>query len=327
MPPVVSVIILNFNGVENNHLPDCLDSLHQQLYPRVQIIVVDNASTDNSDIFIESHYPQIKLIKNLQNVGFCKGNNIGFTQAIGSFIFFLNNDTITAPDCIEELVAAAGLYPEAGIFSPKLTRPLPFPPTPRTIDSAGLLLQRDLTLRDRGFSLTDEGQFEQPVFLFAACGAGLFIRREAAESVLMDGRLWDEDFVAYYEDGDLCWRAQNVGWRCLYVPTATMVHKRGGASPAPFFHKPPAFQVHTIKNRYLMIIKNAPWSLLLRQLPFLLIREITIWGYLILHPSLFATTVHALRKTVPSARHHRSMHTGRRKAIELFSIKRPFHEK
>lgn len=323
---MVSVIILNFNGVENNHLSDCLASLHQQLYPRVQIIVVDNASTDDSDIFIESCYPQITLIKNSQNVGFCKGNNIGFTEAIGSFIFFLNNDTIIAPDCIKELVAVAERCPEAGIFSPKLTRPLPSPPNPQTIDSAGLLLQRDLTLRDRGFSVIDAGQFEQPVFLFAACGAGLFIRLETAESVLVDGRLWDEDFAAYYEDGDLCWRAQNIGWRCLYVPTAVMVHKRGGASPAPFFHKPPAFQVHTIKNRYLMLIKNAPWSLLLRQLPFLLLREITIWGYLALHPSLFSATVHALWETVPSARRHRSMNNHRRKAADLFSIT-PSHEK
>lgn len=318
--PVVSVIILNYNGIINQHLPDCLASLYQQTYPQIEIIVVDNASTDESNHFIETHYPQIALIKNQQNAGFCQGNNLGYAQATGKFIFFLNNDTITAPNCIEQLVVMAKRYPQAGVCSPKLTRPSTIPAPSQQIDSAGLLLCRDLKLRDRGFSVTDEGQFEQPAFLFAACGAALFIRREAAETVLANGRLWDETFFAYYEDGDLCWRLQNKGWRCLYVPTAVIIHKRGGASPANFFRKPPVYQVHTIKNRYLMIIKNAPLSLLLRQFPFLFIREMAIWGFLVLHPKLLVNVIRALRQTVPFAFRHRTVSSHHRKVIELLTI-------
>lgn len=319
-PPVVSIIVLNYNGIINEHLPDCLASLNQQTYRQIEIIVVDNASTDNSNDFLESHYQQITLIKNKQNTGFCQGNNIGYAQASGQFIFFLNNDTITAPDCVEQLVEAAELFPQAGVFSPKLKRPSPTPSSSQLVDSAGLLLRRDLTLRDRGFSIADEGQYDQAAFLFAACGAALFIRRETAEEVLANGRLWDETFFAYYEDGDLCWRVQNNGWRCLYVPTAVILHKRGGASPATFFNKPPDYQVHTIKNRYLMIIKNARWSLLLRQFPFLLLREMSIWGFLGLHPKLLVSVLRTLRQTVPLAWRHRATAAHGRKATELFTI-------
>jgi GT2 family glycosyltransferase len=318
--PLVSIIILNYNGLAHSHLPDCLASLHCQTYAALEIIVVDNASPDDSTRFVEAHYPQVHLIKNGQNTGFCMGNNTGYAQATGRFIFFLNNDTLVMPDCIEQLVAAAQRHPQAGVLSPKLVRPLPTPTSPQQIDSAGLLLRSDLTLRDRGFSANDEKQFNQPAFLFAACGAALFIRRETAEAVQVNGRLWDETFVAYYEDGELCWRVQNRGWRCLYFPTAVVVHKRGGASPASFFQKPPHFQVHTIKNRYLMIIKNSPWRLLVRQLPFLLVRDLLIWGYLILHPPVLLNTIRALSQTVPHAWQQRAKTPPRTTATELFTI-------
>lgn len=307
---VVSVIILNYNGVANDHLPDCLASLAAQSHPALQIIVVDNASSDNSVDFIQSHYPHITLIQNQTNLGFCRGNNVGFAQATGEFLFFLNNDTLVQPDCIGQLLQAAAQYPQAGLFSPKLQRPLPphSPPSAAPlIDSAGLLLRRDLTLRDRGFSTPDQGQFQQPAFLFAVCGAALFIRSSLAHALAVDGRLWDEAFFAYYEDGDLSWRAQNAGWRCLYWPTAVVIHKRGGASPASFFQKPAIYQLHTIKNRYLMLLKNGSWRLLWPQLPYILLRELLIWGYLALHPRRLWATLQALRPLVGLAWRQRAV--------------------
>lgn len=300
--PLVSVVVLNFNGRQHDYLPVCLRSLLAQTHPALEVIVVDNASSDDSVAYLQTHFPSVQVIANSQNVGFCAGNNLGYAQTQGEFVLFANNDTVFAPDCVAQLVAGAAQRPLWGMVSPKLVRPTKHPTEPPLLDSAGLALRRDFTLRDRGFGEPDRGQFEQVEELFACCGAAAFYRRTALQTVLHeDGTLWDETFVAYYEDGDLAWRLQRAGWRCGYVPTAVVGHHRGGSSPASFFHKPIVYQTHTIKNRYLMILKNASVGDVVRRLPFFLLREGLIGGYLLVHPRLLMAVVRALGQTVPLA--------------------------
>lgn len=300
---MVSVIIVNFNGLNNDFLPNCLHSLSQQNYLSLQIIVVDNASTDGSADYVANHFPSIALIKNRENVGFCRGNNIGFAYATGKYVLFVNNDTVLAKDCIDQLCYAIELKPDIGMVAPKLIRPSINDKVPPLLDSAGLLLQKNLLLRDRGFGEPDSGQYEEAAFLFAPCGAAAFFRKDVLEAISRqcNGELWDEDFVAYYEDGDLAWRVQQQGWKCLYFPQAVIIHYRGGSSAYSFFNKPFAFKVHTIKNRYLMLLKNASLRLIATQAVHLLPQEIFIWGYLCLHPRLFIAVARALVNTLPGA--------------------------
>ncbi len=307
---LVTVIILNYNGMQHSYLPDCLSSLVNQTYRQIEIVVVDNASSDDSLSLIEVGFSDVILVKNEENLGFCRGNNLGLMAASGEIVLFANNDTVFQPDCVEKLVIAMQSNPQIGVVSAKLIRPSS-PTSPPLLDSAGLLLRQDLTLRDRGFAEQDMGQFDQPAYLFSACGAAMCLRRDAIESVLHeDGTLWDETFFAYYEDGDLGWRLRNQGWVCYYEPAAVIVHHRGGSSPPTFFNKPPRFQMHTVKNRYLMIIKNASWPLILKQLSRLLVKECLIWGYILLHPRLAWATVRELIKTVPIARRRRVLAIG-----------------
>lgn len=307
---MVSVIILNYNGMNHRYLPSCLESLMCQTYSATQLIVVDNASKDDSAAFVAAHYPQVKWVQNRENLGFCTGNNEGYRYAKGEYVLFANNDTYFHPNCLERLVAAVQSWPMVGMVAPKLVRPFS-----NLLDSAGLQLRADFTLQDRGFSEPDYGQFEQPVLLFAPCGAAAFYRREVLEMLRQrDGMVWDENFFAYYEDGDLAWRAQNLGWQCLYCPTAVVEHHRGGSSPATFFNKPPLFQMHTLKNRYLMLVKNASTRLIVRKLFHLLWREATVWGYLCLHPRLLVQLVRVLHCTLPIALRQR--HTG---PIDVFT--------
>jgi GT2 family glycosyltransferase len=300
---MVSVIIVNFNGLNNDFLPSCLHSLTQQNYPSLQIIVVDNASSDGSADYVANHFPNIILVKNPENVGFCRGNNIGFAYATGKYVMFVNNDTVLAKDCIGKLCYAIELKPDIGMVAPKLIRPSINDKVPPLLDSAGLLLQKNLLLRDRGFGEFDFGQYEEAAYLFAPCGAAAFFRKDVLEAVSRqcNGELWDEDFVAYYEDGDLAWRVRHKGWKCLYFPQAIVIHYRGGSSASAFFDKPFAFKVHTIKNRYLMLLKNASLWLIITQVLHLLRQEILIWGYLCLHPRLFIVIVRTLVDTLPGA--------------------------
>ena len=299
---LTSVIVLNYNGMGNDYLPKCIRSLCKQTYPYLEIIVVDNASQDDSCQYLRQNFSDVKLVQLEKNFGFCQGNNEGYRESTGEFVLFANNDTVFAPNNIELLVRTLHDFPEAGMASAKLLRPLTQDSLKdRRIDSAGLMLQKNLTLRDRGYFILDEGQYDEKAYIFAPCGAAAFYRRSALETVLENGKVWDEDFFAYYEDGDLGWRLQNMGWSCVYVPTAVVEHYRGGSSPSAFFKKPLTFKVHTIKNRYLMLFKNAPFPILFKNLWSLLMQETFIWGYLLLHPKLLYTLVRSLTKTIPRA--------------------------
>lgn len=299
---LVDVIILNYNGMVNHYLPACLGSLAHQTYSPIQVIVVDNASTDDSVSFIREQYPNIQLKVSGENLGFCRGNNLGFQFAEGEYVLFANNDTVFHEKSIEYLVRASKLNSHIGMVAPKLIRPYLDINSLYTLDSTGLQLKKDITLRDRGFDEVDSGRFDDPCLLFAPCGAAAFFRRDVLNSVCHDdGTLWDEDFFAYYEDGDLAWRIHNKGWVCLYYPLAVVEHHRGGSSPASFFDKPTAFKVHTIKNRYLMMLKNMSLKMFMQHIPHLLVRELLIWGYIIIHPRLGFAVIQALRDTYTSA--------------------------
>lgn len=303
--PCVSVIVLNYNGLKNNFLPNCIASLNNQTYENIQIIVVDNFSTDTSIEYIKQTYPHITLIQNQENVGFCRGNNIGYYHAIGDYILFANNDTIFYNDTIANLIEGIQIRDDIGMISPKIIRPVKEESDQVVLDSAGLMLKRDFMLRDRGFGEFDREEFNQPTYIFAPCGAAAFYKRETLESIIEDGMVWDENFYAYYEDGDLAWRAHRNGWKCVYYPTAVIIHYRGGSSDHNFFSKPLQFKVHTIKNRYLMIVKNASLRQIIIHSPILFYRELLIWGYLLLHFHLMLDVIKALKDTLLPTLHKR----------------------
>src|SRR5437868_6971117 len=100
--PTVSIIVLNWNG--RNFLKPCLDSLQKITSPRLEILVVDNNSSDGSQDFIKKNYSKVILIENKKNYGFAKGNNIGYLASKGEYILFLNNDTVVSPDFLDILV-------------------------------------------------------------------------------------------------------------------------------------------------------------------------------------------------------------------------------
>jgi GT2 family glycosyltransferase len=301
MPERVSVIILNYNGVRTGHLRRCLHSLARQTYPALEVIVVDNASTDDSAACLRQECPWATLITAPVNLGFCRGNNVGYRAATGDYILFANNDTAFEPDSIGRMVEGMQRLPSIGMLTGKLLRPLSAPAQLRRIDSAGLMLQRDFTLRDRGFEEYDEQQFDQACYVFGPCGAAAFFRAAALREVIEGDCLWDEDFEAYYEDGDLAWRLHLRGWLCLYYPEAVVTHYRGGTAAYRFSAKTNYYKAHTINNRYLMLVKNATLSQLIRYGPFILGREALIWGYLALHPRLMAKVVRAMSATFKSS--------------------------
>jgi GT2 family glycosyltransferase len=224
----VSVIIPNWNGA--HHLPVCLDSLQHQTYPRVEVWVVDNGSTDHSLALLGEEYPWVKVLALGENRGFAGACNAGLRAAGGELLVLLNNDTQADPRWLEEVVAAFGRHPEAGIVASKM---LLFERRD-TFHTAGDGYRVDGLPVNRGVWQRDTGQYDQEEYVFSACGGSAAYRRAMLDQV----GLLDEDFFYSCEDVDLAWRAQLAGWRCVYAPQAIVYHKlsaTGGGVTASFY--------------------------------------------------------------------------------------------
>jgi GT2 family glycosyltransferase len=246
--PLASVVIPNWNGA--HHLPVCLDALQGQSYPHLEVILVDNGSTDGSRALVREEYPEVRLLALERNLGLTGGNNAGFRTAQGEILISLNNDTEAHPRFVEALVTALKAHPEAGMAAAKM---LLFDRRDH-IHSAGDGYGADGIPFNRGVWEKDEGQYDEPGWIFGGCGGAVAYRRAMLDEI----GLFDEAFFMYCEDVDLNWRAQLAGWRCWYTPQAIVYHKlsaTGGGPIASFY---------TGRNTLWVIAKNYPGGLLRR---------------------------------------------------------------
>ena len=246
--PLVSVIIPNWNGVR--HLPTCLSSLRHQTYPNLEVILVDNASTDESVVLVGRDYPEVVLLQLDENLGLTGGINRGIQLARGEIIVPLNNDTEVAPTWAEALVIALLEHPDAGMAASKI---LLFDRRD-ILHSAGDAYGVDGIPINRGVWEKDAGQFDDDVYIWGGCGGAVAYRR----AMLDDIGLLDEDLFMYCEDVDLNWRAQLTGYRCVFAPRAVVYHHlsaTGGGEIASFY---------TGRNTLWVLVKNYPGELLRR---------------------------------------------------------------
>lgn len=243
--PLLSVVIPNWNGA--HYLPTCLDALRNQTYPQLEIIVVDNASEDNSRTLLADQYPEVRVIALPENRGFTGACNAGMEVAQGKFVALLNNDTEIDPGWAAAVVDAFARYPDAGMVASKM---LLFDRRDH-FHTAGDLYRVDGRLVNRGVWERDTGQYDEEEYMFSACGGSSAYRR----TMLDDIGLLDDDFFFSCEDMDLAWRAQLAGYRCIYTPRAVVYHQlaaTGGGVTASF---------HDGRNMIWLLIKNYPAAL------------------------------------------------------------------
>jgi GT2 family glycosyltransferase len=252
--PVASIIIPNWNGA--HHLAVCLGALRAQTYSPIEVILVDNGSTDGSQELVAVQYPEVRLLALDRNLGLTGGNNAGFQVAQGQILISLNNDTEAHPRFVEALVTALQEQPEAGVAASKM---LLFDRRDY-IHSAGDGYGVDGIPFNRGVWQRDEGQFDEPGWIFGGCGGAVAYRR----AMLDDVGLFDESFFMYCEDVDLNWRAQLAGWRCWYTPEAIVYHKLSATGGGPIA------SYYTGRNTLWVIAKNYPSDLLREHCPRIL---------------------------------------------------------
>jgi GT2 family glycosyltransferase len=215
--PLVSVISINYNQAQLTC--QMIASLQSVTYPCVEIIVVDNASPTDAPGIIAERFPEVKLIRSEQNLGFAGGNNLGIAEARGEYLLFLNNDTEVAPNFLEPLVQLFVQNPQAGIASPKIL----YYGTDNVIQYAGsrginTWTGRSITI---GQTEQDQGQHNLSGPTALADGAAMMVPRRVVEAV----GVMPEVYFLYYEELDWCEMLKRGGYTCHYVAESAIYHK------------------------------------------------------------------------------------------------------
>jgi hypothetical protein len=261
--PLISVLIVNYNGARL--LKECLDSLEVQTFRDFEIVMVDNASKDNSVAFVQQYYPKVNVVVSESNLGFGGGNNLGYQHCRGEFIYFLNNDVFAEKDALNELVSEIRKNPSIHIFASFLIQY-----RDRTkVDSAGDTLYtcgKGCTFVNYPVSL-----FTKPRLITAACGGAALFSRSTLEKI----GLFDVDYFLNYEDLDLSFRAQHMGEKILFVPSSKIYHygsasQGGRMSPMSLFYAE--------RNFGLFVLKNFPLPFLITFAPAIFF--VKSWGFL-----------------------------------------------
>jgi len=246
----VLISIVTYNSAR--HIEACFQSLREQAYENFRISVWDNASVDETRSILESRRDLIGSIHfSDRNAGFCEAHNRMIESAECDYVLVLNPDVRLTPLFLEKIIGGMERDPGAGSATGKLYRH----PDGRILDTTGIYFTPSQRHLDRGSNEIDTGQYDKAEYVFGASGAAALYRREMLEEVRDGNEFFDESFFAYREDADLAWRAQWMGWRCLYVPEAIGYHERR-VLPENRFRLPDPVNMHSFKNRFLLRIKN-----------------------------------------------------------------------
>jgi GT2 family glycosyltransferase len=295
-PRRVSIVIVTYDS--GRFIDSCLESIASQTYAPMEILVIDNGSSDDSVERVRKSGIAHRLIENKDNRGFAAAHNQGIRSSVGEYYLALNPDVVAKTDFVGNLVAAMESGPTVGSVTGKLIRPQKDEGA-AIIDSTGIYMTPSLRHLDRGSGERDIGQYEEPQYVFGVSGAAALYRRQMLEEIVVGREYFDEDFFSYREDADLAWRAQLLGWKAIYVPTAVATHERR-VLPERRKSLPPDINMHSVKNRFLLRIKNQTLLEFVVLLLPSLARDLQVIGYVVLAersslPGLFFVLSHFSR--------------------------------
>jgi GT2 family glycosyltransferase len=273
----VAVHIVTYNSAAT--IEACLHSIQAQSVA-VELCIVDNASLDDTVVRIERlGYP---VLVNGCNRGYSAAHNQALNCTRAPFILTLNPDVRLEPDFIEQLLAVMTIRPTIGATAGLLLRTDALHIDGQTVDSGGLYMTHTMRqrLRFEGDAASTIPQGVRPIF--GPDGAAAFYRRAMLDDIALDAEVFDEDFFIHKEDVDICWRMQWRGWEALHVPAAKAHHIRH-FRPGERESIAAWVRRYALRNRYLLLLKNADSLLLLLHLVPMLVYDVAILLYVLLH--------------------------------------------
>lgn len=303
----VAVVLIAWNSAR--YLPHCLPALAAQTIEggSIRLIAVDNASTDDSVRLLEQASPE-RIVRNESNRGFAAAANQGIASSSSDYVLFLNPDVRLHAGYIEECVRALeAAGPSFGAATGTLyratgheIRPLP------EIDSRGIRMTRSGRHLDITSAPPERARPWEEVF--GVSGAAALYRRSCLEDIAIEGAAFDEDFFAYREDADLAWRARLFGWRSLWASRAIGWHVRR-VTPEARRELPEEINMHSVKNRFLLRLKNQGSRLAIENAPWEVARDLVV----------LAATLTIERSSLPAWRwlwQHRRAIAERRRLVQ-----------
>jgi GT2 family glycosyltransferase len=271
LTPTTAIVILNFNG--RRYLEQFLPFVTANTCPGAEVIVADNASSDDSLDFLREHYPTLRVIVLDRNYGFAGGYNEALQQVQSDYYVLLNSDVEVAPGWIEPILRLMESDPTIGACQPKIKMYADRDSFEYAGAAGGWLDSLGYPFaRGRIFDVceTDTGQYDQSVPVFWASGAALFIR----------SKLWHElgglegFFFAHQEEIDLCWRMQLAGYKVYCCPESVVYHVGGGTMPKGNERK----VFLNFRNNLIMMAKCLPAGQRLWKIPFrFLLDAVSAW--------------------------------------------------
>ena len=317
--PLVSINLLTYNA--EKYIKSCLGSVFSQTYPNLEILIVDNFSTDETVEYLKglSKKQNLKIIFNKKNVGFAAGHNQGFRASKGDFILCLNQDVVLDSNFIQEALKVFKADGKIASVQGKLLRwnlGLPISnqfsgySVSHIIDTIGFIIFKNRRIINREQGQIDQEQLEEIEEIFGADGAAPVYRRKALEDIKIKKDYFDEDFFCYKEDVDIAWRLRLYGWKAVYQPGSVAWHARtaGDSAAKDYFSimrerlKINKFgKFHAFKNQRLMQLKNEQLSLFVKHSPWFLPKEIISWAYVLIFERYTWKAIKELFKLAPRA--------------------------
>jgi GT2 family glycosyltransferase len=308
----ICVAIVTYNS--SRYIRRCLQTVLRQDGVPTEVVVVDNASTDGTREILREFGGQIRTIHSVRNLGFAEAQNRAIRSSTAEWVLTLNPDVLLLPGFIRTLLDAGQSDAGAGTVCGKLLSIGPgFHPLqdPR-IDSAGMFFTPAMRHFDRGWHQPDPSCFENMEYVFGASAAAALFRRRMIDDVAVEGSFFDPDFFVYREDADVAWRAQLLGWRSIYTPAAVAYHVRS-VTPGNRRTVPAAINMHGVKNRFLMRIKNTTAGVYRRYwLPTTLRDLVVLGGAIFWEPTSLPAFWHVARGLPRALRQRRLIMSRRR---------------
>lgn len=264
--PSVAIVILNWNG--KHYLQQFLPSVLNTSYSNCKVIVADNASTDDSIIFLQHHFPGIELILFEKNFGFAQGYNEALKKVNADYYVLLNSDVEIIPGWLDPIINLLESNPAYAACQPKILSHKNKSFFEYAGASGGWLDNFGYPFaRGRIFDICekDKGQYEKTEEIFWATGAAMVIKRKIFHKL----HGFDEYFFAHQEEIDLCWRAQLAGYSIFCCPQSVVFHVGGGTLPRGASKK----TYLNFRNNQIMLAKNLPWSEKWWKIPYRLLLD------------------------------------------------------
>jgi GT2 family glycosyltransferase len=271
----LSIVLITWNSAR--YLERCAAGILSQSGAHRDLVVIDNASTDGTCERVAALLPDARLVRNETNVGFAAAANQGISLTRGEWVLLLNPDVHLSPDYAECVIAAMVAAGERfGSGTGKLLQGVGDTIEPTgLVDSRGIRMTRGGRHLDIANGEPDMRDESGPIEVFGVSGAAAVYRRAMLDDVAVDAEVFDEAFFAYREDADLAWRARLMGWRAICEPAALAWHVRS-VTPAARRSLPAAINMHGVKNRFLLRLKNEGLGLALRNAPWELARDLVV---------------------------------------------------